>query len=170
MDCKDTKTKKKVQGVVKSYKDMSTDTLVDFKIKFQPGEVSNLITQKADDYQNKLEKLLKLVTTKSLTNIWLFDNKQQLKKYNSVYDIINTYMPVRYKLYKKRIEYLIKILEKEVMILTNKARFIKEQCDDIIDLRKKKKQDVISLLIERKYDMIDDDNEFKYLRNMKKKK
>jgi len=167
MDCKDTKTKKKVQGIVKSYKDMSTDTLVDFKIKFQPGEVSNLITQKADDNQNKLEKLLKLATTKSLTNIWLFDNKQQLKKYNSVYDIINTYMPVRYNLYKKRIEYLIEILEKEVMILTNKARFIKEQCDDTIDLRKKKKQDVISLLIERKYDMIDNDNEFKYLRNMK---
>jgi DNA topoisomerase-2 len=167
MDCKDTKTKKKVQGQIKSYKDMSTDTLVDFKIKFSTGVLSNLLTQKADDYQNKLEKLLKLTTTKSLTNMWLFDHKEKLKKYKSVYEIIEAYIPVRLEIYQKRIDYLIALLEKEVMILTNKARFIKEQCDDTIDLRKKKKEQVITILKERNYSILDNDEEFKYLRSMK---
>ena len=52
------------------------------------------------------------------------------------------------------------------MVLSNKARFIKEQCDDVIDLRKKKKQQVIELLQSRSYDVVDQDNEYKYLRTM----
>ena len=52
------------------------------------------------------------------------------------------------------------------MLLSNKARFIEEQCQDIIDLRKKKKQIVIELLKTREYDVIDGDEEYKYLRSM----
>ena len=51
-------------------------------------------------------------------------------------------------------------------MLSNKARFIKEQCDDVIDLRKKKKSDVIDLLKSRNYNVIDGDEEYKYLRTM----
>ena len=51
------------------------------------------------------------------------------------------------------------------MLLTNKARFIEEQCEDIIDLRRKKKDQVIALLEDREYDKIGDD-EYKYLRSM----
>ena len=52
-------------------------------------------------------------------------------------------------------------------MLTNKARFIEEQCQDIIDLRRKKKNVVIELLKTRNYDVMDGDNEYKYLRQMK---
>ena len=69
-------------------------------------------------------------------------------------------------MYVKRKEYLIKRLERELKVLSNKARFIKEQCDDVIDLRKKKKVDVIELLKSRGYDMVDEDEEYKYLRKM----
>jgi hypothetical protein len=62
---------------------------------------------------------------------------------------------------------LIQELEREVKILHNKSRFIQEQCDDIIDLRKKKKNEVISLLEAKGYDVIDNDDEFKYLRVMR---
>ena len=34
---------------------------------------------------------------------------------------------------------MINNLKKIVKVLSNKARFIKEQCDDVIDLRRKKK-------------------------------
>ena len=51
-------------------------------------------------------------------------------------------------------------------ILSNKAKFIKEQCDDIIDLRKKKKDAVIQLLKSRGYDVLDGDENYKYLRTM----
>ena len=76
-------------------------------------------------------------------------------------------MRVRLKGYADRKKYMVNKLEKEAKLLTNKARFILEQCDDTIDLRKKKKQQVIDMLKERNYDIIDNDNEYKYLRNMR---
>ena len=51
-------------------------------------------------------------------------------------------------------------------MVSNKARFIKENCDETIVLRKKKKQQVIELLKTRNYDIIDNDEEYKYLRTM----
>ena len=62
---------------------------------------------------------------------------------------------------------MIRQLEREVMILHNKARFIEEQCEDIIDLRRKKKAQVIGMLKERSYDVIDEDEDYKYLRSMR---
>jgi len=59
-------------------------------------------------------------------------------------------------LYKKRKEHIIKSLMYDIKVLSNKARFIKEQCDSIIDLRMKKRDVVIELLKERNYDTIDD--------------
>ena len=60
-----------------------------------------------------------------------------------------------------------KKLEKECKVITNKARFIVEQCDDIIDLRRKKKEQVIDILKTRNYDIMDNDEEYKYLRTMR---
>ena len=51
--------------------------------------------------------------------------------------------------------------------MSNKARFIEEQCENIIDLRKKKKHQVIELLKTRNYNVVDQDDEYKYLRQMR---
>ena len=111
--------------------------------------------------------MFKLYTTKQITNMWLFNQHQQLKKYKTIAAIIDAYIPVRLETYEKRIAYLIKELEREVKILHNKSRFIQEQCDDVIDLRRKKKQIVIDLLQSRSYDVIDEDEDYKYLRGMR---
>jgi DNA topoisomerase-2 len=57
-------------------------------------------------------------------------------------------------------------LEKELIILSNKARYIQELLDDTIDLRKKKKTEIIDLLVSKGYNIIDEDGEFKYLIRM----
>ena len=158
--------KKKKKPIVKAVKDMSTDSIVDLTVKFHPNILGKLVSKQIDEHHNQLEKILKLITTKQTTNMHLFNHKQQLKRYKTIYDIIESYFPIRHDGYVRRKEYLIKHLEKIVMVLSNKARFIKEQCDDIIDLRKKKKQQVIDLLKSRNYDVIDEDNEYKYLRSM----
>jgi DNA topoisomerase-2 len=161
----DDKNKKK-KAIVKSIVDMSTDAIVDITVKFQPNTLGKLVAKQIDQHHNQLEKILKLTTTKQTTNMHLFNHKQQLKKYKTIYDIIDCYFPIRKQGYITRKEYLIKHLEKIVMVLSNKARFIKEQCDDVIDLRKKKKQQVIELLQSRNYDVVDQDNDYKYLRTM----
>ena len=158
--------KKKKKPIVKNYVDSCTDTVIDFTIKFHPNVLPDLISKKVDENINQLEKVLRLTTTKSTTNMFLFDENQKLSKYNDIYAIIDKYFPVRYKGYVDRKEYLINSLTKELIVISNKARFIKENCEDVIDLRKKKKEDVVKLLTEREYDIIGDDLDYKYLRKM----
>ena len=97
----------------------------------------------------------------------LFTEKNRLKKYKNVYEIIDDYYCIRYLGYNKRKKYMLNLMEYQVKLLTNKARFILEQCDGKIDLRKKKKEAVIALLKERNYDVMDEDEEYKYLRGMR---
>ena len=87
-----------------------------------------------------LEKTLKLTTTKGTTNMYLFDEKQQLKKYSTVEAIIDRYYPVRFEGYEKRKKYQLKILERKMNILNMKARFIKEVMDGTIVLVKEKER------------------------------
>ncbi len=94
----------------------------------------------------------------------LFDRKQRMRKYNNVESIIDSFYPIRLAAYVKRKKYMIKQLEKTVKILHNKARFIEEQCDDTIDLRRKKKDVVFQLLSDRTYNKVNGD--FKYLTSM----
>jgi len=157
---------KKNNAIVKDYDDMSKDTNVDFTITFAKGKLEELESNKGDHGCNGLEKLLKLYTTNTTTNMHLFDADDKLMKYNNVIDIINDYYKVRLNMYQDRKDYLIDALEKELVVLSNKARYIKENLDGSIDLRKKKKEQVIEMLNSKSYDIIEGDDEFKYLVKM----
>ena len=165
METTDKKGKKK-QPLVKDYNDMSTDTSVDFTITFVAGKLEELTGKSLPHGRNQLEKQVNLFTTKTTSNIHLFDEEQRMCKFKDVESIIEHYMPIRLQYYQKRKDYMIKMLEREVMILHNKARFIEEQCEDKLDLRRKKKDQVNALLTERKYDKIDEDGDYKYLVSM----
>ena len=163
------KTKKggKKKPVIKKKVDLCTDVMIDFTIKFYPGVLPELLSKQVNEHVNMLEKTLNLTTTKSLTNMNLFTANHCLKKYHNVYDIVDDYYLIRKKAYVKRKEYMINNMNYIVKKLTNKAKFILEQCEDIIDLRKKKKEEVIQLLKTREYDIFDEDEEYKYLRTMR---
>ena len=161
------KNGKKKKPIVKNYTDNCTDTTVEFRVKFHTGVLPDLVgSQKGTSNINYFEKVMKLTTSKT-PNLWMFNEEQKLRKYGNVQEIIDKYYPIRYKGYIDRKDYQIKKLERELLLLSNKARFIKEQCDDTIDLRKKKKEVVINLLKERSYDVLDNDEEYKYLREMR---
>ena len=157
---------KKVTAIVKDYDDMSKDTNVDFTITFAKGKLEEIEKLKGDYECNGIEKLLKLYTTNTTTNMHLFDADDTLRKYEKVTDIIDTYYEVRLKLYGTRKKFMIDALEKELVTLTNKARYIKENLDGTIDLRKKKKEEVNQMLTEKGYDILDNDTDFKYLVKM----
>jgi len=154
--------------IIKNYTDMSTDTEIDITIKLAHGVMQKMLPKIANYGCNQLEKVLGLYTTRTTTNMNLFNSDQQLNKYTTVYDIINDYYDIRYKLFIKRKKHQIDMLEKDMVKLSNKARFIQEQCVEppTLVLRKKKKIDVISMLTRKNYDVIDGDAEYKYLRNM----
>ena len=157
---------KKIVSVVKDYDDMSKDTNVDFTITFAKGKLEELEQSKGDYACNGLEKILKLYTTNTTTNMHLFDADDKLHKYEKISDIIDAYYDVRLKLYQTRKDYMIDAIEKELVLLSNKAKYVQENLDGTIDLRKKKKEQVLSMLQGKGYDIIDDDVEYKYLTKM----
>jgi DNA topoisomerase-2 len=76
---------------------------------------------------------------------------------------MDDYYTVRLDLYQKRKDYMIAELEKELVHLSNKTKFIQENLDGTIDLRKKKREEVIAILKSKKFAILDEDVEYKYL-------
>ncbi len=160
---KTTKDKKK-QSIIKDYNDMSTDIIVDITIIFSnESKLDDLLNKNVDENCNELEKLLRLYTTKTTTNMHLFDENEKLKKFKTPMEIIEHYIDVRLNTYVTRKKYLIKILEHETKILINKVKFIREILSNTLDLRNKKRIEICEMLKIKNYDIIDDDDEFKYL-------
>jgi DNA topoisomerase-2 len=157
---------KKITPIVKDYDDMSKDTNVDFTIIFQKGKLDELLNSKGDYECNGVEKVLKLYSTNSLTNMNLFNAEDKLKKYNNVCEVIDDYFNVRLEYYKIRKDYIVNALEKELQILENKSRYIEEVLEGTIDLRKKAKPVIISILKEKNYTVIENDEDYKYLLKM----
>jgi DNA topoisomerase-2 len=160
----------KITPMIKHYDDNSKDTTVDFVITFAKGKIDELEqmnSQTSAEYTfNGLEKLLKLGKMGSTTNMNLFDYEDKLKKYETVEDIIDAFYAIRISYYSERKEFMIRALEKELLVLTNKARYIQELLDGTIDLRKKKKSEIIDMLGGKQYDLIEGDDEYKYLTRM----
>jgi DNA topoisomerase-2 len=157
---------KKIAPVVKDVFENYTDTTVEFVVTFSKGKLAELEAAKGDHGCNGLEKALKLYTTSSTTNMNLFDADDKLRKYDKVEEIIDDYYGIRIHYYEDRKEFMIEKLDKELLVLSNKARYIQEVLDGTIDLRKKKRNEIVELLNEKEYDVVDDDEDFKYLVRM----
>ena len=153
---------------VKDYDDNSTDTVVDFTITFNKNIKSELIEKSTSSNENinELEKLLKLTTTLSTTNMHAFNHEEKLRKYNTTQEIIDDYYAIRIQYYKIRKEYILKQLAKELIVLSNKSRYILGNLDNTIDLRKKMREEITILLENMKFDKLEDDDHYKYLVKM----
>jgi DNA topoisomerase-2 len=153
--------------IIKEYTDMSTDKKVNFTVKFHTGALEKLeATSTSDENINGIEKYMRLASSHSTSNMYLFDADDKLRKYETVEDIVKDYYKTRVKMYRQRIQYIVNVLQKELCLLSNKAKYITENLEGTIDLRRKKKKQIIDLLISKEYDMLDDDVEFKYLVKM----
>ena len=157
------KNGKKVTPVVKDYDDMSRDTTVDFVITLTKGKIEELEAVQLDNGCNGLEKQFKLYTTCTTTNMHLFDAQDKLKKYEKVSEIIDDYFITRFNMYEQRKKYLIDTLTRQMVILSNKSKYIKEVLDGTIDLRKKKREEVIDMLKGKNYHLKADEEDYKYL-------
>jgi DNA topoisomerase-2 len=141
--------------IVKEYNDMSTDTQVDIMVTMATNIIKTYSEKQTEFECNMLEKVLGLYTTQSTTNMNLFDAREKLVKYSSAEEIVDSYSITRLEFYMKRKDALMAALRKELMVLSNRARYITEILEDKIDLRRKTNKQLVELLKERKYDMVD---------------
>lgn len=159
------KVVKSGEDIIKDFNDMSTDLNVDFEITFYPGIMSKLLLEKHEYNIEGIEKYLKLYSIHCTTNMHLFNEKEQLRKFDSVYEIIDSYYGVRYDYYIKRKAFIITKLENELKVLSAKSRFIQYNLEDKIDLRKKSKQEIYNILSTLKFDL-GESGDYNYLVKM----
>lgn len=143
-------------GKIHSYEDHSSQK-VHYKIKFTKDQLQKCIEK------NELIKLLKLSSTDT-ENLTCLDEHGHLKVFNSAIELIEYFVAFRLTYYEKRKEYLIKSLGERLMILSNKAKFIKGIIDKKIRINNVPKTEIINQLEGLKFDKIDGD--FQYLLNM----
>jgi DNA topoisomerase-2 len=122
--------------------------IIDFKFSDDLDELINT---------NTLEKYFKLTKLFNTNNMYLFNDELILSKYNNVNDILLDFYDIRLEYYNLRKEYLVKRLTKELVILNSKVKFINEYIDGTLDINRKTKDYIISLLEERNYPKIIDD-------------
>ena len=159
------KNGKKVPPSIRDFTSMSTEVNVDIVVTFPRGKLED-IESKVDSVTNinGIEKMLKLTSNISSTNMHMFNKDCKLRKYASVEDIIEDFYDVRLEMYSKRKKQLIKDLEHKLVKLSNRAKYILATLDGSVDLRRKNATAVHELLTSKGYDLLDGD--FKYLIKM----
>jgi hypothetical protein len=159
------KAGKKVAPLLKDMVNMSTEVLVDITVTFPKGDVAKLLASPADPAGiTAVEKLLKLTTTVSESNMHLFDADCRLHKYQSVEEIIDAFYDVRLRTYQKRKDALVAAMRALLVKLSNRARYIQATLRGEVDLRRKSNVQVLEMLEQMAYDKIDGD--YKYLVKM----
>lgn len=159
------KNGKKIPPSIRDFTSMSTEVNVDIVVTFPRGKLED-IESKVDSvtHINGIEKMLKLTSNISSTNMHMFNKDCKLRKYASVEDIIEDFYDVRLEMYSKRKKQLIKNLEHKLVKLSNRAKYILATLDGSVDLRRKNAATVHELLTSKGYDLLDGD--FKYLIKM----
>jgi len=92
-----------------------------------------------------------MVSKINCNNMVLYDANGKLKKYKSTLEIIDDYYEVRYKYYGLRKTNMLNNLEKELMVLNAKIRFIMEFIEGKIVISNRTKKNLIEQLEHGKY-------------------
>ena len=109
---------------ISGYKNNSTTNDIHFEIEYQG---------------NDLEKDLKLTKTIRTSNMHLFHPKTGIKKYDSAEEILSDFVEFRVKYYTLRKRNMIENLTKRALVLSNKAKFVRQVVDgDLIIFKRKK--------------------------------
>ncbi|EKE37602.1 hypothetical protein ENUP19_0294G0003 [Entamoeba nuttalli] len=99
---------------------------------------------------------LKLVSSVKTTNMHLFNSEYKITKYHTVLDILAEFCDVRMKGYEERKKAIIESMERQLMILSNKARFIKMVIEGELIVNNRKKNELYKDLIKFGFDQIRD--------------
>ena len=93
----------------------------------------------------------------------LFNQHEKLVHYNHVHEICDAFIEVRLPYYQVRKDYLLEALKEEIVLLSNKYKYITELLAETIDLRRKTTDEIRELLRKKGYAPLDD---FRYLIKM----
>lgn len=120
---------------------------IDYTVKLTRSDLSNL--QKRD----RVSSLLKMEEKQS-ENFTVLDESGKLVIFNSASEIIKYFVKFRLEYYQKRKDYLISVAENELLVLSNKARFIKSIVDGRLKINNVPKKNIILFLETDNFDEV----------------
>jgi DNA topoisomerase-2 len=111
---------------------------------------------------------LKLIDNKYISTscMYLYDRTGHLKKYATVYEILDDFIEFRLDIYEERRLRHIAKLEYQIMILQNIIRMIKEHRAGKLKFIEMSESELVSYFTKNKYDKADDGT-YRYMTNMR---
>lgn len=133
--------------IIVDYEDNSSDK-IEYILKFQRAVLKDYISK------SKLDALLK-IHSQETENLTTIDENGKLKIFDKAEDIVTHFVNVRLGFYDKRKEYLLAKLGKELLIISNRARFIKDIIEGKLKVNNVPRETIINYLTKNKYDQVD---------------
>lgn len=112
---------------------------INYTLKFRREDLKSLVDSKRLDRTLKMEE-------KQSENFTVLDENGELKIFNSAIEIIQYFVQFRLKYYSKRKEYIISKLEQDLLVLSNRARFIKMIIDGKLKINNVPKKEIVLFL------------------------
>jgi DNA topoisomerase-2 len=134
---------------IKDFKENHTDTTVSFTIIAEKE-----VIDKFEKDKNGLEGKFKLAGSLSTSNMHLFDQEGKMVKYANPTEILIPFYTLRLDYYNRRKEALVKKIEYDQRMLSNKARFVEEVCAGDLVVSNRKRREILADLHQRGYDLI----------------
>ena len=119
-----------------TFKNDSTDTKINFEIKISKQTLDQW------EYSGTLEKNLKLTSNINATNMYVFNENGNLQKMNCVEDILLSFYRIRNKYHILRKNYLVEQIQKELIILESKVKFVRAIVNEELIVFKRKRQKI----------------------------
>ncbi|GAU30192.1 hypothetical protein TSUD_311430 [Trifolium subterraneum] len=126
--------------LIEDFRQNGDDAIIDIEVKMKPEKIALIM-------QEGLFKKFKLTNTISTSNMHLFDAEGKIKKFDTPEQILEEFYPLRMEYYERRKKYILANLERLLLIVDNKVRFILGVVNGEIIVSNRKKTE---LLIELK--------------------
>jgi DNA topoisomerase-2 len=120
---------------------------IDYTIKFRREDLKSLIDT------NKLYKLFKL-EERQTENFTTLDETGKLRIFNSPSEIIEYFVKFRLDYYSKRKAHIIKTIESDLLVMSNKARFIKAIITNKLKVNNVPKKEILLYLQTANFDEV----------------
>lgn len=142
---------------LKNYDANYSHRKVNFTLHFSSSDALDTLMEEDANGITRFETMFKLVSPKllSTSNMYLFNEKGQITKYDGAVDIIRTYFTIRMGYYERRKAYMLAKLHRDIDIDHNRIRFIKSIINKELDVSQYKKKELEELLATQGYMEVD---------------
>ncbi|EEA06619.1 DNA gyrase/topoisomerase IV, A subunit family protein [Cryptosporidium muris RN66] len=124
---------------IMDYRDNSSHDSVHITIRIKPDKFIQAENE-------GIEKVFKLKSTLSTSNMTLFDNNSHIVRYETELDILKEFIPTRLQMYEKRKRYLLSKLNYERVILEQKILFLNLVIEDRMKISNKSRSILVQEL------------------------